>query len=511
MIDTESRLLRRGDYIWGSFVRTGPVDGYIVAVNPGDRSDVLGRFAFTVTAVDEAVGAAHEGRRAWQDTPLEDRGEIVGRFRELLDEVGENLALLITRETGKPLWESRAEVSATARAAKLLVSDGLPLLQPKVLREDTAWSERVPLGVVGVVTPFTYPLLLPSLHCLAALLAGNTVVFKPSKFAPGVGQALAELLDRCRLPRGAFNMVQGSGASVGARLVSHPGLDALLFTGSYDTACKVRAATADRPELPVLLQAGGKAAALVLADADLDLAAYEIAVSAFATAGQRHDAAARVFVDRAIFDTFCERLLARTQELVVGYGFDHGVFMGPMISDAHRKRFRAYADDLQALGHTPVLEGGTAQLDGPRGYYVRPAIYWITRDGALDAEPPGPMVQVYCVTDTDHMVSLHEQLASRVSAAIFTRDEGGAMELAQRLTTGAVYVNRGTSATSLRMPAVPRGRSTNGVPHGAELVRWLTSPQALLVDRRPFDGSRFVPGAGSLPTAPMVIEPDDEG
>lgn len=499
MIDTESRLLRRGDYVWGSFVRPPVVDGYIVAVNPGDRTDVLGRFAFSIRGVDDAVGAAREGLGAWEALPPDERAAVVRVFAERLEEVGEQIANLITRETGKPLWETRAEVAATVRAARLVASDGFVALQPQVLKEDTAWSERRALGVVAIITPFTYPLLVPTQQILSALLAGNAVVFKPSKFAPGVGQAIAELVDRCRVPRGAFNMVQGSGSSVGARLAAHPGIDALLFTGSHATATKVRRALSDRPELPAFFQCGGKGAAMVLADADLDLAAYELAVSAYATAGQRHDAAARLFVAREVFDTFCEKLIERTHHLVCGYGFDPGVFMGPMISDAHRKRFRAYAEGLKDDGATPVLEGGNAEIDGHRGFYVRPAIHWITRDGALDAEPPGPMVQVYCVADDDQMVDLHEQLAYRVSTAIFTGDEMAADVLARRVSTGAAYVNRGTSATSLRLPAVARGKSGNAVPSASELVRALSTPQALLVDRRAYDSSRFVPGAGPLP------------
>lgn len=502
MFDTESRLLRRGDYIWGSFVRPPAVDGYIVAVNPGDRTDVMGRFAFALTSVDDAVGAAREGLAAWQAVPLDDRADVVRRFGELVEESAEALAMLITRETGKPLWEARAEAAATARAARMVARDGAAALEPDVLKDDTAWSVRRPLGVIGIITPFTYPLLVPALQTLSALLAGNCVVFKPSKFTPGTGQALASLLDGCRLPRGAFNMTQGSGASVGARLASHPGIDGLLFTGSHTTATKVRRALAERPELPVWFQCGGKSAALVLADADVELAAFELCVSAFATAGQRHDAAARIYVAREIFDVFCERLVSRTANLRAGYGYDPGVFLGPMISDAHRKRFRNYLHDLSARGHTPVVEGGTVEVEGHRGYYVQPAVHWVTRDGALDDEPPGPVVQVYCVQDVDQAVELHERQAFRVSTAVFTADDTQAERVASRLSTGAVYVNRGTSTLSLKLPAVGRGRASNGVPGAAELVRALSLPQALLFDRRPFDTTRFVPGAGKLPEAP---------
>lgn len=501
MIDLGSRLVRRGDYIWGSFVRPPTVDGWIVGANPGDRDDVLGRFAFTLTSVDDAVGAAREGLTAWSDVVPERRAAVLERYAELVEEAGEALAVLITRETGKSLWEARAEVAATARGVRMLVSDGLASLQPLVLRADVAWSERRPLGVVAVITPWTWPLLLPSLHVLAAMLAGNTVVYKPSKYTPGVGQAVAELLDRCRLPRGAFNLVQGSGSSVGARLAAHPGIDALVFTGSHDTAVRVRQLTASRPELPTFFQCGGKSAALVLDGANLELAAYELAVSAAATAGQRHDATARLFVTRGHFDVFVERLVERLSVMVFGYGFDPGVFAGPMISDSHRRRFKAWLADLEAAGHTSVVDGGPWDHPTRRGYYVRPAVHWVTREEVLEGEPPGPVVQVYCVHDADHAIALHEQLEYRVSTAIFAGDERHAADVSRQLSTGAVFVNRGTSTTSLRLPAVGRGRSTNAVVPPTELVRQLTVPQALLVDRRPYDETRFVPGAGALPAA----------
>jgi acyl-CoA reductase-like NAD-dependent aldehyde dehydrogenase len=505
VIDVRTRLLRRGDYIFGSFVRPSTVDGYIVAVNPGDRSDVLGRFAFSLVSVDDAVGAAREAMAPWSALSVAERTQCIARFGEKLEEAADTYAMLITREGGKPLWEARAEVDATVRAVRLLLADGPPMLDPRVLQQDTAWSERRPVGVVAVITPFTYPMLVPAIHILVALLAGNAVVFKPSKFAPGVGQALAELLDRCRLPRGTFNLVQGSGASVGARLAAHPGIDALLFTGSHRTAAKVRRSLDHRPELPVFFNCGGKGAAIVLDDANLDLAAYELCVSAFATGGQRPDAAARVFVAKPRFDQFCDRVAERIGNLKVGYGFDDGVFLGPMISDTHRRQFRGTLDALSDAGHAAIVPGGFADMEGRRGFYVRPAMHWVLRDEALAGEPVGPVIQVYSVDGEDHAVSLHERLPSRLATAVFTRDERRFRSLGERLTTGALHMNRGTSGAALRLASVGRGHASNGLPGATELIRFLAVPRAVVIDRREYDRSRYVPGAGPLPSL------DDDG
>lgn len=526
MFGPGSRLLRRGDYIWGSFVRPSRVDGYIVGVNPGDRGDVLGRFSFSSTSVDDAVAAAREAVAPWNRVPVEDRASAVQRFADLLEEDAEDLAILITRETGKPLWEAREEVSSAVRVARLLATDGPRWLKPKVLREDTAWSDLRPHGVVGVITPSTFPLLIPTLHTLASLLAGNAVVFKPSKFTPGTGQAIAERMDRCRLPRGAFNLVQGSGTAVGHRIVSHPGLDALLFAGSYATAQSIRRAIADRPEIPALFQCGGKGAAIVLGDADLERATYDLAVSAFASTGQRHNSTARIFIDRPVFDEFCERFAARASEMVIGYGFDEGVFLGPLVSDSHRTRYRRLGKELVADGHTPILEANVATVEGHRGYYVRPALYWVSQSGSgafapgsslsaasssyLVDEPVGPTVLVYCVDGWDHAVNLHNQMAFRLSTSVFTESEGTqAASMSAALRTGCLNINRGTIGSSLRLPSVGQGRSANGIPADIDLLRFLATPSATLVDRRPFDASRWVPGTGPMPK-PEAPDPETE-
>src|SRR5690606_20349197 len=170
---------------------------------------------------------------------MADRANAVRRYREALGRHQERFAVLVARETGKPLWEARQEVIASIRAVDLLLEEGVHLLQPRILDEREARSDYRPRGVVGIVTPYNLPLLIPTLEVCAALLAGNAVVLKPSKFTPGVGQGVAEMMDRSRLPRGVFNLIQGPGSGIGHRLVTHKGLDALLFSGSFSTAMAI--------------------------------------------------------------------------------------------------------------------------------------------------------------------------------------------------------------------------------------------------------------------------------
>ncbi len=509
MLGQRERLLRRGDYIWGSFIKPERVDGYVVGVNPGDRSDVLGRFSFSESSVDDAMHAAARASLVWRRKSMLERVRAARRYREALGRHQERFANLITRETGKPLWEARQEVIASMRAVDLLMEEGTALIEPRILDEREARSDYRPRGTVGVLAPYNLPLLIPTLHCVSALIAGNTVVFKPSKFTPGVGQGVAELMDRCRLPRGTFNMVQGSGTGIGQRLASHTGLDALLFSGSFATAMALRRATFERPELPSLYQCGGKGCALVLPGADMDRAVYEVLVGAFLTAGQRHNSTGRVIVHRKLFDAFVDQIVSRAAVLNVGYGFEPDTFVGPVISENFRTRARRYGRALRARGHQVLLEGGNREVPGRKGFYLNPAIYrvfWENGHGFLNEEPPGPSLLVYRVSSWEEAVALHNQLVYRVATSVFVRPDHGALdEILNRLKTGAVNLNRGTIGASLRLPSVGLGRSSNGLPGGIDLLRFLSTPRSTLVESRPFDPHQVVPGINWGAT----VEPED--
>ena len=495
---SRDRLLRKGDYIYGSFLKPEHVDGYINAVNPGDRSDFLGRFPFSARSVDDAVDAATKGAMRWRRMGLMDRAAAVRRFREQLHTQQEPLARLLTRENGKPLWEARQEVAAALRTIDLYLDDGLGLIAPRVLEESGARTDHLPRGVVGLVCPYNLPVQLAVATSVAAILCGNSVVMKPSKFTPGIGQAIAELWDRCKLPRGVFNLVQGSGSVVGARLVSHPGLDALVFVGSYDSAREVRRATVDRPELPTLFMTGGKGIAVVLDDAEVDRAVYEILVGACLTTGQRHNSTARVIITERVWGALVPELVRRSARLQVGYGLSGDTFMGPLISENYRSRYKKYGRAVLAKGHVAHVEAENVEVVGVRGNYVRPAIYemdWRSGNGFFNEEPPGPTILLYKVSDWQEAVHLHNQALYRLCASVFTRLDNAVLgEVKEGLRTGALNINRSTIGASLRLPAVGLGRSGNGVTSGMDLLRVLTYPRAGITESRPFDKAHLVPG-----------------
>lgn len=497
MFGPGERLLRRGDYIRGSFVKPESIDGFIVGVNPGDRDDVLGRFVFSKTSVDACVVAAARATTLWRGRRLADRCAAIRMAREFIGERQEKIATLISRETGKPIWESQQEVVATIRTIDLFLEDGLPYLASKIIDPREARSESRPRGVVAIITPYNMPLLLPLTQITAALLCGNTVVLKPSKFTPGSGQLIAEIMDRCRLPRGTFNMFQGSGSGNGERLVTHSGIDALLFSGSYRTSQKIRKALQNRPELPVMLQNGGKGCALVLEGCDLERAVYETVVSTFLTSGQRHNSTGRVIVTRTVFDAFCKALVRRTRLLRVGYGMERETFIGPVVSDTVRKRYLKYSQTVHAKGHSVLLPASEAQVDR-RGFYVSPAIHWVhweRGDAFLNDEPPGPTLLVYQVDTWEEAVALHNRLEFRPAAALFVDPSHTYFdEMKRRICTGSLNINRGTIGSSIRLPSTGLGRSSNGMASGLELLRFLSTQRAVLEDTRPFDPQTALPG-----------------
>ena len=516
---SRDRLLRKGDYVYGSFLKPEHVDGYINAVNPGDRSDLLGRFPFSARSVDDAVDSATKGAMRWRRMGLMDRAAAVRRFREQLHAQQEVLSRLVTRENGKPLWEARQEVAAALRTIDLYLDDGLGLIAPRVLEELGARTDHLPRGVVGLVCPYNLPVQLAVATSVAAILCGNSVVMKPSKFTPGIGQAIAELWDRCKLPRGVFNLVQGSGSVVGARLVSHPGLDALVFVGGYESAREVRRATVERPELPTLLMTGGKGIALVMDDAEVDRAVYEILVGACLTTGQRHNSTARVIVTERVWSALVPELVRRAGRLQVGYGFSGDTFMGPVISENYRSRYKKYGRAVMAKGHVAHVEAENVEVVGVRGNYVRPAIYemdWRSGNGFFNEEPPGPTILLYKVSDWQEAVHLHNQALYRLCASVFTRLDSPVLgEIKEGLRTGALNINRSTIGASLRLPAIGLGRSGNGVTSGMDLLRVLTYPRAGITETRAFDKTNLVPGVSwsdsPLPSDPVTLDEDLSG
>ena len=490
-------FVRKGNYLNGSFVKLPDVDGYINSVNPGNLEDRVGRFPFTRSAVAPAVGFSRDAFPAWHKTRIEARAEPILRLRAQLAENIDLVAWTIARETGKPRWEAHAEVLATIKRIDVTLEEGAPLLQGWRPPGLAGGCEFHPRGVVAVLGTYAMPLLSPVAHIVPALLAGNTVILKPSKYVPAVGQIIAELMDRARFPRGVFGMILGNGKSVGARLADHRDVDALHLDGALETAQQLRKRLLRQPWKRQVFNACGRGTAIVLDDADLDKAAYEVAYGACLTAGQRRSSTARVIVTRKIADTFVDRLAQGLDSMRIGNGLTEEVFLGPLVSETARRRFLAYVRSVAKAGHEVIRKGERVRRE-PGGYYVRPSLVridpgaWRTYPTAEDIV--GPALEVFVADDFDDALSIHNRSISGLVTSVFTQSRSLVEEARYQLRVGNVNWNRATVIISARLPLDGQRASGSGAPMGIFAVRTCAYPMSFVEDTRPFDPETVMPG-----------------
>jgi len=492
----------RGNFIGGRFVR--PAAGLsMVSEDPGDLDRPLGTVRASVGAVDEAVAAAARAQPGWAATPVARRRAVLARWQRVLRRRAATLVTLIAREVGKPRWEAQREVDRFIARVDETSTMAWPRVRPygvPVASGVRGRCEYRPRGVLAILGPFNFPAHIPGSQFLPGLLAGNTVVFKPSELTPFVGQFLAECAVAAEMPAGVFNLVQGAGA-VGSRLVRHPAVRGVLFTGSSAVGEQIRRAVLDQPEKCVALEMGGKNAAILLDDADLRLAAREIAVSAFSMAGQRCNATSRVILHRRVAKPFLELFLRLVGQLAIGYPLDPGVFMGPLVSRAAVEKYRAAQARARREGYAVLRPGGTASIASRRGYYVRPSVHLCERPGPL---PPsvryrvgeifGPDVAIYIVRSADEAVAINNEVPYGLVTSVFTRRRATFEALSPRLDTGLVNWNRGTIFSAGGLPFGGTKASGNHHPAGIFMIEACVYPVAVLEDRRPAGARDCPPG-----------------
>ncbi len=492
----------KGDYIHGSFIRMPDVNGSIEVRDPGDLDHVIGTFPFSPGNVDLAVAEARAALEAWRDLPLDERIQRLHAIPDELMPVTDQLAGIITAEVGKPLWESRMEVLAAVRQCDILLRDGPDLLRPTTIDTIRGSSQRWPLGVVAALAPSPVPAFISTGFIVSALLAGNTLVLKPSSRTPATGQLLAQVLDRCGLPRGVFNLVQGPGEETGAALAAHEDVDAVVLAGHLRTSRSVVRAAEGQVRKRVIAQTGGKGTAVVLDDADLDRAVYETVTGAFLTSGQRFNSTARAVVEDGIYDAFLARCREVTRGLRIGYGLDDDVFMGPVIGADVVEDVQRRVREMEARGAGVPLRGGVLDT-GRRGHYLSPAILEHAEHASHSAVPeevPGPLLALERSPDRDATWAAADRATYGLCAAVHTTELASFHEAQRRLHVGTLNWNRATVAASGRLPMASWGRAGKGSEGNVYLVRALSHPTSVLGDPGPFDPGASMPGV-SWPTA----------
>ena len=440
------------NYIAGEWRSAG--DGATFAsVNPATEGCVAQVARSSASDVAAAVAAAKSAFPAWRLTPAPARGEILFRIAQGLSERKESLARLLTSEMGKIISEARGDVQEAIDMAWYMGGEGRRLFghsAPVEMPDKFGMALRDPVGVVGLITPWNFPVAVPSWKLFPALVAGNTVIFKPAEDATATAALFVQICAEAGLPAGVLNMVCGDGVA-GAALVAEPDVRVISFTGSTETGLKVYERAA-RLGKKVSLEMGGKNAIIVLEDADLELAAQAITWSAFGTSGQRCTAASRLIVQRGVHGKLAEALVEKAQALKPGDGLDESVDLGPLVNEAALAKVERYMEIARAEG-ARVLTGG-ARADSGRGWFYQATLLDDVRREMRVAQEEifGPVLAILTVDSLDEAIELNNEVRYGLSSSIFTADVNRAFRAIRDLASGIVYVNHGTSGAEIQFP-----------------------------------------------------------
>ncbi|MGH2444397.1 MAG: aldehyde dehydrogenase family protein, partial [Chloroflexota bacterium] len=415
------------NYIGGKWVAAR--DGRTFSsVNPADTDDVVGVFQRSGHAdVDAAIDAARGAFHAWSRTPAPARADIVLRVSALLAERKEVLAALETREMGKVLEEGRGDVQEGIDMGKYMAGEGRRMFGetvPSELRRKFAMMIRKPIGPVGLIAPWNFPIAIPTWKLFPALVCGNTVVFKPAEDTPACATHLVRLFEEAGLPPGVLNLVTGYGPEAGAPIVADERIRMISFTGSAAVGREI-ASIAGRGLKKVMLEMGGKNAMIVMPDANLDLALEGALWGAFGTTGQRCTATSRIIVHRDIEEAFTRRFIEQAGALKIGSGMDHGVQMGPLINEEQRETVARYVDLGRQEGAELLLGGRPLKgASYDKGFFFEATIFGGVRHDMRIAQEEifGPVVAVMPVDSYEEAIQVANSTQYGLSSAIYTRD-----------------------------------------------------------------------------------------
>jgi aldehyde dehydrogenase (NAD+) len=417
--------------------------------------EVLATFPRSGAAdVDRAVAAARAAFEEWRLVPAPERGNVLFRFAELLKAHKEELTDLMTREMGKVRAEAGGDVQEAIDMSYYMGGEGRRLFgqtTPSELRDKFMMSVRMPVGVVGAITPWNFPIAIPAWKLCPALVCGNTVVLKPAEDTPLLAERFVELLAEAGVPEGVVNVAQGYGEEAGEALVRHPDVPVITFTGSRETGIAVTKAAADELK-HVHLELGGKNAIIVMDDAEVELAVEGIVWSAFGTSGQRCTAASRVIVHAAVYKDLQSKLVGAAERLRLGPGWEAETDVGPLINRAALEKVHRFTQIGLDEG-ARLLTGGEPAGDGP-GFFYRPTVF-------ADVEPQmriaqeeifGPTTALIPVSSFEEAVAAANSVRYGLSSSIYTRDVNRAFRAMRDLQTGITYINAGTIGAEVHLP-----------------------------------------------------------
>lgn len=475
----------KGAFINGRFVKSRGKPTQTV-VDPGNTGEIVGQWRSTGDQVDTAIEAAQGAYKKWAWLKKRERVRYIRSLQKAFISRKTQFAETISREMGKTLRESTAEVDTAIKKIDVTLSEAMTLVKRSRLRRDGSFYRYHPRGVLVILGPFNFPLHLPNGQMVAALATGNTVVFKPSEITPFTGQLIAECYKEAGFPNGAFNLIHGKGR-VGEALVKHPGVQGVIFVGSYETGSKILNSTVNEPGKICVLEMGGKNAAIIMPDAPLEKAVDDCVASALSTTGQRCNSLSRVIIHQDLMTKFMVAFAERVLEWHPGYYKDENAKMGPLVTEAALKKFLRYQEMAEKEGAVRVLKGRTISTHAP-GHYVVPAVHHVAWEGPRDNkvgyrydEIFGPDIAIYTFKTIEEAIAIHNDCRYGLVASVFTEKEDVFEEMYHQLEVGNIYRNMKTIRASALLPFGGVKQSGNDNPAGLFSPLYCTYPVAVQV------------------------------
>ncbi|WJY26616.1 MULTISPECIES: aldehyde dehydrogenase family protein [Sporosarcina] len=448
--------MKLNNYINGNWETDGGAE-YTDVLNPANGDKLAEVRLSTADDVDKAVAAAKAAQKKWARVPAPKRADYLYEIGRLMVEKKEHLAQTLTKEMGKVIEEARGEVQEGIDMAYYMAGEGRRLFGetvPSELDNKFAMSVRAPIGVVGLITPWNFPVAIATWKSFPAIVAGNTFLWKPATETPMMAYEMALIFEEAGLPAGVANIVFGSGGTVGTAMIEHPDVRVISFTGSTETGRHV-AELGGRHLKKVSLEMGGKNAIIVMDDADLDLAVEGILWSAYGTAGQRCTACSRVIAHSAIKEELEQKLLESMKTLTIGNGTDESVKIGPVINEKSIEKIQYYVGVGKEEGAT-LLAGGSQLTEGhyTGGHYFEPTLFTdVKADSRLAQEEIfGPVISLIEVNSLEEAIDVNNGVKYGLSSSIFSRDVNKIFQAQRDLDTGIVYVNAGTTGAEIHLP-----------------------------------------------------------
>lgn len=466
----------------------------IKSVNPANPDEIMGIFPETpLCQIQQAVDSAKKAFNVWGNsttTPPVKRAEIIDNFVQLLKKNLDELATLVTKESGKPLVEGRADVVEAIHMAQYAASLGRMPWGEKVSSEipdKDAYMLRKPKGVIAVITPWNFPVAIPLWSTMIPLVAGNTIVFKPSEETPLCGQRITELLEEAGIPAGVFNLIHGTG-EVGEMLARNNDVDYILFTGSFEVAKKIRQICAEHDWKGCATEAGGKNGLIVTKNADMDIAVNAAIIGAFKTSGQRCVSTSRIIVDESRLKEFEKKFLAAVKNIKIGDPFDPDTFIGPMINDTARRKVIKYNlivenESLRNPTSIKILIQPSRSIINPGGgHFISPFVYRLddwkksAKFAPTQEEVFGPHVAIIPYPEGNFEIALEILNNTRygLSGAIISEDRNEIRQFREKAQVGLSYINLPTIGAEVHLPFGGMKKSGNGHPSAAALLDAVT-------------------------------------